>query len=46
VDLDGLAKKGRGRTGMPPDERRAVSQRMKKYWAQRRAGKVKTAGKG
>jgi hypothetical protein len=46
AELDALAKKRRGRTSMPPDERRVVSQRMKKYWAQRRAGAFKTAGKG
>jgi hypothetical protein len=38
LNLDGLAKKRRGRKSMPPDERRVVSERMKKYWAGRRAG--------
>ncbi len=30
-------KKRRGRKSMSPEERRMVSERMKKYWAQRRA---------
>jgi ElaB/YqjD/DUF883 family membrane-anchored ribosome-binding protein len=46
AELDELAKKRRGRKSMPPDERRAVSQRMRRYWAQRRAGAVKAAGRG
>lgn len=33
--------KRRGRKSMPPDERRAVSERMKKYWAQRRVAAQK-----
>ncbi len=39
-------KRRRGRKSMPADERRAVSDRMKKYWAQRRARSVKAAGRG
>jgi hypothetical protein len=39
-------KKRRGRTSMPAEERRNVSERMKKYWAQRRSGKTRGAGKG
>ena len=38
LNLDALAKKRRGRKSMPPEERRDVSERMKKYWARRRAG--------
>ena len=38
LDLDALAKKRRGRRSMPPEERHDVSERMKKYWAGRRAG--------
>ncbi|MCS6952520.1 MAG: hypothetical protein RMK57_08840 [Bryobacterales bacterium] len=30
-------KKRRGRKSMGPEERRLVSERMKKFWAQRRA---------
>jgi hypothetical protein len=37
LDLDTLARKRRGRRSMPPEERRDVSERMKKYWAGRRA---------
>jgi len=37
LNLDDLAKKRRGRRSMPPEERRDVSERMKKYWAGRRA---------
>jgi hypothetical protein len=29
-------KKRRGRTSMSPDERRQVSERMRKYWEERR----------
>ena len=43
-DLRG--KKRRGRKNMPPEERRAVSARMKKYWAQRRATVTKASGRG
>lgn len=32
-----VTKKRRGRKSMGPEERRLVSERMKKYWAQRRA---------
>ena len=39
-------KRRRGRKSMPADERREVSDRMKKYWAQRRARSVKAAGRG
>ncbi|MCL6506876.1 MAG: hypothetical protein K6T59_07610 [Bryobacteraceae bacterium] len=35
--FDSLLKKRRGRKSMGPEERRMVSERMKKYWAQRRA---------
>jgi len=38
LKLNGLKPlRRRGRRSMPPDERRAVSERMKKYWAQRRS---------
>jgi hypothetical protein len=33
-------KKRRGRKGMTPEERVKVSERMKKYWANRRSGTV------
>lgn len=33
----------RGRKSMGEDERRAVSERMKRYWANRRAGRVRAA---
>jgi hypothetical protein len=46
AQLDELGKKRRGRKSMSAEERREVSQRMTKYWAQRRAGKLKTAGTG
>jgi len=47
LKLEGLqGKKRRGRKSMPADERRAVSDRMKKYWAQRRARSARGAGKG
>lgn len=36
-------RKQRGRKTMPPEERRVVSERMKKYWARRRAGGVKAS---
>ncbi len=43
LKLDALKPaKRRGRKSMPPDERRAVSERMKKYWAQRRVAAQKT----
>jgi hypothetical protein len=46
VELDGPQfKRRRGRKSMPPEERRRVSERMRKYWAQRRGGKVKSAAK-
>ncbi len=38
LKLNGLKpQKRRGRRSMPPEERRAVSERMKRYWAQRRS---------
>jgi hypothetical protein len=38
-------RKGRrGRKDMSPAERSEVSSRMKRYWANRRAGKVKASG--
>jgi hypothetical protein len=40
VDRHGKAR--RGRKNMPPDERRRVSERMKKYWARRRAVAAKS----
>ncbi len=47
LDLEDLRiSRRRGRKSMPPDERRRVSERMRKYWAQRRGAKVKSAGKG
>lgn len=39
-------KERRGRKTMPPEERREVSSRMKRYWAKRRAGLVKASGGG
>ncbi len=36
----------RGRKSMPPEERRKVSERMKRYWAQRRTGNARNARKG
>ena len=38
ADVDGLitGAKRRGRKSMSPEERRELSERMKKYWAQRR----------
>ena len=33
------AKRGRGRKWMSPEERKEVSERMRKYWAERRAQK-------
>ena len=36
VNLAAL-KKRRGRKSMPPEERRKVSERMRKYWAARRS---------
>jgi hypothetical protein len=38
-------KRRRGRKSMPPEERRSVSERMRKYWAQRRSSKARNAGK-
>lgn len=34
----------RGRKNMPPDERRRVSERMRKYWEQRRGNRANSAG--
>lgn len=42
LNLDGLRKR-RGRKSMSAEERRIVSDRMKKYWAQRRAKGGKSA---
>ncbi|HSW49296.1 MAG TPA: hypothetical protein VLH09_03930 [Bryobacteraceae bacterium] len=36
----------RGRKSMPPEERRRVSERMRKYWAQRRSNRTRGAGRG
>jgi hypothetical protein len=36
--------KRRGRTSMPPEERREVSERMKRYWAARRKPPVQDPG--
>ncbi len=33
---EGIKKSGRGRKSMPPQERKEVSERMKRYWAKRR----------
>jgi ElaB/YqjD/DUF883 family membrane-anchored ribosome-binding protein len=47
LHLEQLRAKGRrGRKSMPPEERRKVSERMRKYWAQRRGNKARGAGKG
>ena len=40
--VDQYGKARRGRKNMPPEERRKVSERMKKYWARRRAVAVKS----
>ncbi|MGA2193801.1 MAG: hypothetical protein ABSH40_00915 [Bryobacteraceae bacterium] len=37
-------KTNRGRKSMGPEERREVSERMRKYWAARRKKKTQTAG--
>ncbi len=36
ASTSGSLKKRRGRKSMPPEERREVSDRMKRYWANRR----------
>ena len=36
----------RGRRSMPLEERRSVSERMKRYWAQRRTNKARNVDKG
>lgn len=41
LNLDGLRKR-RGRKSMGPEERRIVSERMKKYWASRRSNTTKS----
>jgi hypothetical protein len=47
LQLEQLRAKGRrGRKSMPPEERRKVSERMRKYWAQRRSSRTRGAGKG
>lgn len=47
LKLEGLQRRNRrGRKSMPPDERREVSERMKKYWARRRSRPAKGTGKG
>jgi hypothetical protein len=43
---DGRVQQPRRRRRMSPAARRAVSQRMKAYWAQRRAAKAKAGAKG
>ncbi len=43
--LEGL-KSRRGRKSMSAEERREVSARMKKYWAQRRTVVAKTSARG
>jgi hypothetical protein len=46
AQADGQARGGRGRRrrrSMSPAMRKAVSERMKKYWADRRKGKSKSA---
>ncbi len=45
LNLDDPTKKRRGRKSMPADERRNVSERMKKYWAQRRSVSAKASAK-
>lgn len=46
LKLEGLRRRNRrGRKSMPAAERREVSERMKKYWAQRRSRPAKAAGK-
>jgi len=47
VPLEQFRSKGRrGRKSMPPEERRRVSERMRRYWAQRRSNRARGAGKG
>ncbi len=47
VSAGGAEFKGRrGRRSMPLEERRSVSERMKRYWAQRRTNKARNADKG
>ncbi len=47
LKLEGLQRRNRrGRKSMPPEERREVSERMKKYWEQRRSRQAKGSGKG
>jgi hypothetical protein len=41
LNLDSLRKR-RGRKSMGPEERRMVSERMKKYWAARRSSTAKS----
>jgi hypothetical protein len=36
-------RKQRGRKTMSPEERRVVSERMKRYWARRRAGSARAS---
>lgn len=39
----GVPRKGRGRRSMPDAERQIVSDRMRRYWAARKAGLVDQA---
>ncbi len=46
VDLEDFRRlKRRGRKTMSPEERREVSERMKKYWARRRASPARASGR-
>jgi hypothetical protein len=46
LHLDDFKKtRRRGRKSMPPEERQEVSERMKKYWAQRRASVAKVSAR-
>jgi hypothetical protein len=45
LNLDNL-KKRRGRKSMGAEERKQVSERMKKYWASRRVHKAKASSAG
>jgi hypothetical protein len=45
ASVDGAAPRGRKRRGMSPAQRKAVGERMRAYWAKRRAEKGQSAKK-
>jgi hypothetical protein len=45
ASVDGDAPRGRKRSGMSPAQRKAVGERMRAYWAKRRAKRGQTAKK-